>query len=210
MFMAFSNPPSTSNARLQQGSKMSKPPWFQFIDLVRSWSEKTLSTDGFLFESSPWHTLNLGFNPSTSPHKLQWFQFLQRAAQVDEGNRKAAVDLFLSNFSQIWLFTEILAAGMSMLLNGGFYLITYFWIKHQISFPDLSPSPENYRVISRLYKPSALGALMLVTSYTHHVLYKLLSGVSWEFEPWPPSIQRLCMHLVSSYTFQIEGELCTA
>ena len=73
MFMASSNPPSTSNVRPQQGSKMSKPPWFQFIDLARSWSEKTLLTDGFLLESSPWHNLNLGFNPSHSPHKLQWF-----------------------------------------------------------------------------------------------------------------------------------------
>ena len=89
-------------------------------------------------------TLNLGFHPSHSPHKLQWFQFLQSAAHTNEGNRKEAVDLFLSIFSQIWLFTEILAA-------------------------------ENYRVISRLYKPNALAAL------------------------------RLCKHLVSGYTFQLEG-----
>ena len=34
MFMASSNPPSTSNVRPQQGSKMPKPPWFQFIDLA--------------------------------------------------------------------------------------------------------------------------------------------------------------------------------
>ena len=59
MFMASSNPPSTSNVRPRQGSKMPKPPWFQFIDLARSWSEKTLLTDGFLLESSPWHNLNL-------------------------------------------------------------------------------------------------------------------------------------------------------
>jgi hypothetical protein len=55
MFRAFSNPPNTSNVRPQQGSKLSKPPWFQFIDFARSWSEKTLLSDGFLLESSPWH-----------------------------------------------------------------------------------------------------------------------------------------------------------
>ena len=125
-------------------SKVVRCQSLQFIDLARSWSEKTLLTDGFLLESSPWHNLNLGFNPSHSPHKLQWFQFLQSAAHTDESNRKEAVDLFLSIFSQIWLFTEILAA-------------------------------ENYRVISRLYMPNALAALSL------------------------------CKHLVSSYTFQLEG-----
>jgi hypothetical protein len=119
---------------------MSKPPWFQFIDLARSWSEKTLLIDGFLLESSPWHTLNLGFNPPHSPHKLQWFQFLQSAAHADESNRKEVVDLFLYNLYQTWHFTEILAAE------------TYRVI------------------ISRQYKPNALVALilckLLVTGYT--------------------------------------------
>ena len=124
---------------------------------------------------------------------------LMRATEVE------LLIYFCQFFCQLWLFTEIPVAGMSMLLNGGFYLLTYFWMKYQISFPDLSPSQEKYRVISRLYKPSALAALMLVTSSTHPVLYKLLSGVSWEFEPWPPYIQRFCMHLVSSYAFQQEG-----
>jgi hypothetical protein len=139
-FMASSNPPSTSNVRPQQGSKMSKPPWFQFIVLARSWSEKTLLIDGFMLESSPWHTLNLGFNPPHSPHKLQWFQFLQSAAHADESNRKEAVDLFLSNLYQTWHFTEILAAE-----------------NYRV-------------IISRQYKPNALVALilckLLVTGYT--------------------------------------------
>ena len=37
-------------------SKVVRCQSLQFIDLARSWSEKTLLTDGFLLESSPWHT----------------------------------------------------------------------------------------------------------------------------------------------------------
>jgi hypothetical protein len=72
-------------------------------------------------------------------YKLHWLQFLESAAQVDEGNYREAADLFLSNFYQNWLFTEILASVKSLLLNGEIYLIRYFWSKHQISFPDLTP-----------------------------------------------------------------------
>jgi hypothetical protein len=67
MFRAFSNPPNTSNVRPQQGSKLSKPPWFQFIDFARSWSEKTLLSDGFLLESSPWHNESNSFYAVENP-----------------------------------------------------------------------------------------------------------------------------------------------